>query len=157
MLARPAIDVVVDAVQARRAAAGTPLAADYDNRHPNSRKFFAQVRERGLDVRFGLASLVIHLGATAPFSAAMLVLMRRWLRRGGVPGSAATLLALLYGFGTPLFFRGGFLNQNLFVEHFTLLAAALLPLPHERAATPTRLALAGACAGGHPVALTRGR
>ncbi len=144
---RPLIDRVVDRVQARRASAGTPLSADYDDPRPNRKKFFAQVRERGLDVRFGLAALVIHLFATAPFSAAMLVVMRRWLRRAGLRAHASTALALLYGFGTPIFFRSGFLNQNLFVAHFTLLAVALLPLAHERDATTLRRALAGACAG----------
>lgn len=146
-IARPFVDVVVARVQAARAARGDAPTAEYDDPRPNRRRFFAQVRERGLDVRFGLASIVIQLGLVAPFGALTMVVMRRWLRRAGVAPRAATALALLYGFGTPIFFRSAFLSQNLFVSHFLLLAVAALPLRHEPAASPGRLAAAGLALG----------
>ncbi len=125
-LARPAVDRIVAGVRERRAAAGAPPSTEYDDPRPLRRKFFRQVRERGLDVRFGLASGVIQLGFTAPVSALAVVVMRGVLLRMGFAATPALLLALLYGFGTPVFFRSGFLNQNLLIAQLSLFAFALL-------------------------------
>jgi hypothetical protein len=148
LIVRPGVDAVVARVQAARARAGGPGEARYDApEHPNSQRFFAETRARGLDVRFGLASLAIHALGVAPLGAACALVMRRLLRRRGVSESGATLLALLFAFGTPVFFRGGFLNQNLLVAQLELLAFALVDRAGERAPSPLRLAAAGACLG----------
>ncbi|HVP31943.1 MAG TPA: hypothetical protein VMW35_22575 [Myxococcota bacterium] len=147
-LVRPAIDLVVARVQARRAAAGGELSADYDDPRPNRRHFFAQVRERGLDVRFGLAAFAIQLLCTAPLTAGGVVAMHALLRRLGAAAAPSVALALLYAFGTPVFFRAAFLNQNLFVCDFALFALLLaLPRAGEAVASPPRLVAAGLCAG----------
>jgi hypothetical protein len=147
-LVRPAVDRVVDVVQARRAQTGGEVSSAYDDPRPNRRRFFAQVRERGLDVRFGLAAFAIQLLCTAPLSALGVVAMHALLRRLGAGQGSAIALSLLYAFGTPVFFRAAFLNQNLFVCHFALFALLLaLPRDASEASSPWRLAAAGLCAG----------
>jgi len=146
-LLRPAVDAVVERVARRRAATGHELSADYDDPRPNRRRFFRQVRQRGLDVRFGLAAGIIQLGYTAPLSALGAWVMWLLLGRLGFAKRPALLLAALYAFGTPVFFRSGFLNQNLTVAHLGLFAFALLFDPSERAPSRRRLLGAGLLAG----------
>jgi hypothetical protein len=56
---------------------------------------------------------------------------------------AALWLALLYAFGTPVFFRAGYINQNMLLGHFALAGFALLLLGD----SPRSAALAGLAAG----------
>ncbi len=129
LLARPVVDPLVARVAAGRAARGEELSTDYEDHRPLRRKFFKQVREQGLDVRFGLASGVIQLGYTAPLSALAVVVMRALLLRMGFGAAASLGLALLYAFATPIFFRTGFINQNLTVAHLALFSFACLYRP----------------------------
>ena len=48
--------------------------------------------------------------------------MFRFLRRRLGSESLALWLALLYAFGTPIFFRTAFLNQNVIIAHLVLIA-----------------------------------
>jgi hypothetical protein len=146
-LARPAVDVAVERAMRRRAAAGAPPPTAYDDPRPNRRRFFQQTRERGLDVRFGLAAGVIHAGFTAPVSAAAAVAVCAVLVRLGASRRAAAALALLFAFGTPFFFRSAYLNQNLLVAQLSLFAFAALLLPRASAPPRRALAVAGLCAG----------
>jgi hypothetical protein len=146
-LARPAVDLAVERALRRRAASGAPPATEYDDPRPNRRRFFQQTRERGLDVRFGLAAGVIQAGFTAPVSAAAVVVVYALLLRLGAARRAATALALLFAFGTPVFFRSAYLNQNLLVAQLSLFAFAALALPRAPAPSPRALALAGLFAG----------
>ncbi len=147
LLARPIVDPLVARVARRRAETGEPPTADYDDPRPLRRKFFRQVREMGLDVRFGLASGVIQLGWTAPLSALSVVVMRALLLRMGFGAAWSLGLALLYGFGTPVFFRTGFINQNLTVMHLALFSFALLYRPRGQSPGPRALLAAGFLAG----------
>jgi hypothetical protein len=144
---RPIADRIVEGVARARAARGDSLTAEYDDPRPNRRRFFAQVRARGLDVRFGLAALATHALLMAPLTAASAVVMRSLLLRCGFGARASLGLAFLYAFGTPVFFRAAFLNQNLLVSHFGLFAFALLFRPSGADPGPRRLALAGLSAG----------
>jgi hypothetical protein len=112
-LSRPVIDPIVDAVRARRDASGQVEPPVYDTPWPNDRRFFAETWRRGLDVKLGLAAFVTHFFFMAPVCAAGVVLLFLLLRR--IPGleARAVWLALLYAFGTPLFYRAGFLNHNM--------------------------------------------
>jgi hypothetical protein len=62
---------------------------------------------------------------------------------------AATLLALLYAFATPVFYRTAQLNQNLLLAHFALFAFVLLWRPGSMGEPDKRpfYFLAGLCAG----------
>ncbi len=150
LLVRPAVDVVAARVAAARATQGGPVTAEYDTKYPMRVEFFRKVRERGLDVRFGLAAWSTHGLFMAPLGAAGALVMRALLLRLGLSAPAALWLALLYAFGTPVFFRSGFLNQNMLVAHATLFAFALLWRPDRPGGIEDRsprLALAGVAAG----------
>lgn len=65
-------------------------------------------------------------GAMAPISALVVVALAWLLWREGVSQGRATAVALLLGFGTPVFLRTEYLNHNLLVGHAGLLAALVL-------------------------------
>lgn len=109
---------VLDALQAyslRRLAEGGAPEASYRTDRPNRAAFFREVRRRGLALRFGAASVATSVFLMAPLSAAFVAWMFLILRRRGVAEGRATLLALLFGFGTPVFYRTAHLNHNMFL------------------------------------------
>lgn len=146
-LLRPLVDVVVARVAAARAARGAALTSDYEHPREDYREFFRKVRERGLDVRFGIAAAIMQLLLMAPLSAGSVLVMHRVLEKLAFPERSRLLLALLYGFGTPVFFRTGFLNQNLLVADFGFFSFALLAGGREDRPGAGRLAAAGVLAG----------
>jgi hypothetical protein len=112
---RPWVDAIVKRVNAGRAAtAGPPV---YDSPWPMAREFYAEAWKRGYDIKFGLAALITQAFAMAPISAFASVLMFLLLRRLLASDRAALLLALVYAFATPVFFRTGYLNHNLMLGH----------------------------------------
>ena len=62
----------------------------------------------------------------APIAAAGVTLLHRTLLGAGLAPRLALAGSLLYAFGTPVFFRAAFLNQNLAVAVFAFAAFALL-------------------------------
>jgi len=103
--------------------------ATYDDPRPNRTTFMNESRARGLDIKLGLAAAITQVGLMAPASAIAMVLMYfvlcarlRIVRR-------ALWLALLFGFGTPVFFRTAFLNQNLLLAYLVLGAFVTLTWP----------------------------
>lgn len=124
-------------------------AATYDDPRPNRTMFMNEARARGLDIQLGLAAAVMQVGLMAPASALMMVLMYYFLCARLGSERQALWLALLYGFGTPIFFRTAFLNQNLLLAHFVLIAFAALTWPRDRGGpAPSRADLvAGSCLG----------
>lgn len=141
-VARPVIDRIVERVNRQRAASGA-LPPQYRSPWPRARQFFAEAWRRGYDLKFGLAAFVMQAFCMAPFSAASAVLMFFLLRRMTGSDRDALWLALLYAFGTPVFFRTGYLNQNMLAGHFALAAFAALWLLESRASA----VLAGLAAG----------
>jgi hypothetical protein len=137
---RPAIDRVVRRVNASRAGHQPP---EYKSPWPMAREFFRQSWLRGFDVKFGLAALVIQALLMAPVSAAACVAMFRLLRRLLDRERTAFWLALLFAFGTPVFFRTGTLNHNLLLGQFAFIAFAALWLKN----SAPRVAFAGLAAG----------
>jgi hypothetical protein len=96
-----------------------------DHRAPRV-KFYKQVRERGLDIKFGLIGVVTMVFCMAPISALGAVVMMGALGRLGISRRLSLWLAILYAFGTPVFFRTAYLNQNLMVGIFAFVAFVLL-------------------------------
>ncbi len=143
-LARPLVDRVVAAVNRQRVASGAQPPA-YNSPWPKARQFFADSWKRGYDVKFALAALVMQVFCMAPLSAASVVLMFYVLRRLSDSDRKSMWLALLYAFGTPVFFRTGFLNQNMLVGYFALAGFAALWLWGTRNAAVAAGAAAGAC------------
>ena len=138
-LARPVLDRIVE--HERRARAASPRAAprEYATIYPMVQEFYRKARERGLDVIFGLAAGVMQAFCMAPLSASSAVVMFFILARLTSSLRAALLLALLYAFATPVFYRTAQLNQNLLVGHCAFFALVLLWRPWDDPARPRRL------------------
>jgi hypothetical protein len=128
LAARPLIDRVVEGV--RRARSISPDSVPkYNTPFPLVREFYRKATERGLDVKFGLAAATVQGLLMAPLSALSAVMMFYILLNLTRSIPSALLLALLYAFATPVFFRTGQLNQNLLVSHFGFFSFALLWRP----------------------------
>jgi hypothetical protein len=148
-LARPAIDRIVDRVQRSRAASRDSTSGEYKTIYPMAQEFHRQARERGLDVKFALAAWVVQAFCMAPISALGVVVMFYILHGLTSSTRKSLILALLYAFATPVFYRTAQLNQNLLVCHFALFAFAALWRPWDDALAPRRprYLLAGLLAG----------
>jgi hypothetical protein len=118
-VARPAMELLF---RLRPGLAAPKPAATYDDPRPNRNRFFNEARARGLDIRLGLAAAAIHAGLMVPLGAAAAVLVFLYLRTTLRDERTALWLALLYAFGTPIFFRSAFLNQNVIIAHAILIA-----------------------------------
>jgi hypothetical protein len=116
-VARPALEALY---RLRPGLVAPKPAATYDDPRPNRNTFFNAARERGLDIRLGLAAAVMHAGLMVPLGAAAAVLVFLYLRGTLRDERTALWLALLYAFGTPIFFRTAFLNQNVLIAHAVL-------------------------------------
>ncbi len=147
-LARPIIDPLVEGVLAKRRASGQTEPPAFNSPWPNARRFYAQAWQRGLDIKLGLAAFVMHAFFMAPASAAAVALMFLVLRPV-FRDRSAMWLALLYAFGTPVFFRTGFLNHNLMLGHiaFAGLAVVWNPWQGERLSRRARDVLCGVAGG----------
>jgi hypothetical protein len=144
-LARPAVAALF---RARPELARPKPAAAYDDPRPNRTKFMNAARARGLDVKLGLATFVTHIGLMVPLAALAAVSLFGFLCARLRDEQLALWLALLYAFGTPIFFRSAFLNQNAIIAHCTLLAfILLLGASPDKAAGPRALVGAGALLG----------
>lgn len=143
-LFRPLVDRVAAGVNRARRASGAAEPPEYNSPWPMARQFYAEAWKRGLDVKFGLAGLIMQALCMAPASAAAAVAMFWLLRRLYGSDRVALALSLVYAFGTPVFFRTGYLNHNLLLAHACLLG--LLALWVE-APSRARVAAAGLAGG----------
>jgi hypothetical protein len=130
-LLRPAVDFVVNRELAARAARGDTTAVYRDDR-PRRVEFYQKIRRMGLDIRFALVGAITMAFCMAPLSAASAVVMFNLLEAMGLLRRTALGLSLLYAFGTPVFFRTGYLNQNLGLGIFAFMAFALIWDPGDR-------------------------
>ncbi len=144
-------DPLLDALEQRskdRLASGEGAAARYQTDRPNRVEFFRRLRERGLELRFGAATFVTSAFCMAPLSAAMVVLIFSILRTRAVREPRAAALALLFGFGTPLFYRTAHLVHNEFLMIVVFVAFWWLwPRSGEERVPARRVAGAGFLAG----------
>jgi hypothetical protein len=132
-LARPLIDRIVAHVQHTRAAMPAPAAPEYESIYPMAREFYRQTRERGLDIKFGLAAAVTQAFAMAPLSALSAALMFLVLASRIPSPRAAVALAFLYAVATPIFYRTAQLNHNVLVAHCAFFGFVLLWRPWDSA------------------------
>ena len=111
--------------------------AVYDDARPNRTRFMNEARQRGVDIKLGLAAASMQVGLMAPLGAAAAVAVFFFLKARLANEKRALWFALLYAFGTPIFFRSAFLNQNAILAHCTLAAFLLLAWPaHPRLGEP---------------------
>jgi hypothetical protein len=125
-LSRPLLDRIVAKVQDARQAASASRAPHYDAPTEKDRLLYEEAWRRGFDIKFGLASFVMQSMAMAVISAIGVVAMYLLLAGQGASIGMPLSYALLYAFGTPVFFRTGFLNHNLLIAHAGLIGFALL-------------------------------
>lgn len=111
----PALDFLEAYGKTQVAQAGDNLEATYQINKPNRKKFFKLVKENGLHLRFGGATVVTSVFLMAPLSAFFVVFMFSVLLERGVLLKRAVWLSFLFAFGTPIFFRTAHLNHNMFV------------------------------------------
>lgn len=137
---RPVTDRLIERINRERRASGLAPPA-YNSPWPMARAFFEESWRRGYDVKFGLAAIIMQALCMAPISAAGVVAMFYLLRRVFGSDRTAVWLAALYAFGTPVFFRTGYLNHNLMLGHLAFMG--LLALWSER----PRYFLAGLAGG----------
>ena len=119
-LFRPLLDYL-ETVGKRQAAADRERASKggeegappkYDSAYPMRQKFMAEVRSRGLHLRFAAAAALCSLLVMAPLAGVLALLVHAALLRMGIGVRAATRLALTFPFVTPLLFRSAILNHN---------------------------------------------
>lgn len=145
---RPGVDWIVERERASRAEQGN-VTAVYNDPRPARVEFYQRARANGWDIRFGLVALVTLVFCMAPLTAWSATVLFRTLVQAGIGHNHALGGTLLYALGTPVFFRTGYLNQNLAVAIFALVAFALLWNPRDRSrySVRTRHLLAGLLAG----------
>ena len=148
-LARPLIDRIVKRVNQRRAASSQTEPPPYNSPLPMARDLYKEAWRRGFDIKFGLAAFVMQSMAMAPSSALGVVVMFFLLRRVFGSDKTALWLSLLYAFGTPVFFRTGFLNHNLMLGHFAFMGFVTMwnPGGSGRWSTQSRFFLGGVAGG----------
>jgi hypothetical protein len=134
LLFDPILDRLEEVGKRRNAARSEP-AGEYETEKPMRREFFRKVQERGLDLRFGAATIVTSVFLMAPLSALFAVLVLGALLRRGVPETRALWLAILFAFGTPIFYRTAVLNHNMFLA-IAVFSSFLLLWPQSPGAVP---------------------
>ena len=145
---RPAVDLIDARVQAgRKLRPDTTIS--YNDPRWRRVEFYRKVRERGLDVRFGLVAAITQVFFQAPISAFSVVVLFGLLTTLGLARGVALALSILYAFGTPVFFRTAYLNQNLGLGLFAFFGFLLLWNPGARIPlkVTTRHILAGLLGG----------
>lgn len=142
-LARPVIDRIVEHMNRSRRASGQTNPPPYNSPWPMAREFYRQTWQRGYDIKFGLGAFVMQAFAMAPVSALGVVGMFFLLRRMFDSDRTALWLSVLYAFGTPVFFRTGYLNHNMMLGHIAFLGLLAMWNP----ATRLRFLLGGLAGG----------
>lgn len=122
---RPVLDGLERYSKAKLAEEGVTNAG-YRTDKPMRRDFYRLVKEKGLDLRFGAATVITTVFFMAPLTASFLVFFFHVLRQRGLDADQASGLTLLLGFGTPLFFRATVLGHNMFVMFWMFAALVLL-------------------------------
>jgi hypothetical protein len=143
---RPLLDRVIASVNRSRANIKEPPA--YDSPWPMARKFFEESWRRGYDVKFGAGAIIMQAFCMAPISALAVVAMFFLLRRIFGSDRIAVWMALLYAFGTPAFFRTGYLNHNLMLGNFAFLGFLALWNPGQSTRPAWQRYFLGGVAGG---------
>ena len=139
-----AYPVVQRVAPVRPAQPGEKVSAEYNEERANKLAFYRKVRERGLDLRLGVAAMITVVFLMAPLTALSAVVMFRLLGRLGYSQAAGLWLALLYALGTPVFFRTATLSLNLLVCLLGFFAFALLWWPQGTLPGRQRLRLVAA-------------
>ncbi len=148
-LFRPITDRIVERVQKARSKNPPPETSNYNTIYPLAQEFYEKSRAKGFDVKFGLAAGITQAFAMAPISALGVVVMFWILSSLTKNTRISILLAFLYAFATPIFYRTAQLNQNVLLANFALFSFALLwrPWSENGAKNKPLYFAAGLCCG----------
>lgn len=148
-MARPIIDPLVHHVQQARNANKQLEPPKYDSPWPMAQEFYRESWRRGFDIKFGLGALVMQAFCMAPVSALGVVVMFHLLGILFQSEKTALWLSLLYAFGTPVFFRTGYLNHNMMLGHFAFMGFVCMwnPGHSQRWSSAMRFFLGGLAGG----------
>jgi hypothetical protein len=124
-LADPVLDALERYSKTRMADRGV-TGTEYRIDKPNRTNFFRLVKTRGLDLRFGAATLVTTAFFMAPLTAWFLTCFYEVLRDRGAAVFSATSLTFVFAFGSALFYRATVLGHNMFVMFAMFIAFMLL-------------------------------
>jgi hypothetical protein len=108
---------------------------------------FWRTLAEGRALYFLLVGFVTVALVMAPATAGTAAYLCSRLTEAGVPAAQAAGAGILYGLGTPVLFRAGYLNHNLLVGDAGITALLLLWDPKDRPVHALRAALAGLLAG----------
>lgn len=112
VLGRPALDVLLEKGRAAAKRAGARDPPAYDTEYAMRARFFQDVKRRGIDLQLGGLTALTSALFMAPLSAWLVLLLFDALLVRGVPLGRSTWLALVFGLGTPVFYRAAILNHN---------------------------------------------
>jgi len=111
----PLLDAIEAHSQRKLAESRTPPDTTFATKYPNRANLFKAAKLAGKDLRLGASALITSVFLMAPLSALFCVLVYLFLMQRGVERSRAVWLAFLFGFGTPIWYRTGHLNHNMFL------------------------------------------
>ncbi len=111
----PVLDRLEAASKAKLAESPNPPEPVYDTKYPNRQKMWRKVVLAGLDLRFAASTVITSVFLMAPLSALFAVIVYSVFLRRGVDRKRSIWLALLFAFGTPIFYRTAHLNHNMFL------------------------------------------
>ena len=148
-IASPVINVIVNKVQESRKASGHSEPPQFNSPWPMAQQFYAEAWRRGFDIKFGLGAFVMQVFCMAPSSALGVVGVFFALRRLIFSDKMALWMAVVYAFGTPVFFRTGFLNHNLMLGHIVFFGFLAIwnPAKAEWPSSTLRFFMAGITGG----------
>ena len=108
---------------------------------------FESAAREGRGLSMLLATFITVAGVNAAVTAFSIAFAGVRLLQFGVPAHWAAGVCLLYAFGTPVFFRTGYLNHNLLVGDAGFVALLLLWHPNGRPITSKQAMFAGLLCG----------
>ncbi|HTF86839.1 MAG TPA: hypothetical protein VK843_00400 [Planctomycetota bacterium] len=133
----PVLDRIEAYSQRKLAESSTPIDTTYATKYPNRANMYKAARLAGKDLRLGASAVVTSVFLMAPLSALFTLLVYSFLLRRSVPRSRAVWLALLFAFGTPIWYRTAHLNHNMFLMEALFGAFLILFGAPDRAYEPS--------------------
>ncbi len=134
----PILDRIEAYSQRKLAESSTPIDTTYATKYPNRANLYKAARLAGKDLRLGASAVVTSVFLMAPLSAFFAVLVYWFILRRGVDRSRAAWLALLFAFGTPIWYRSAHLNHNMFLMEALFGAFLILFAQPDRSYEPSR-------------------
>ncbi|PWT88130.1 MAG: hypothetical protein C5B54_11120 [Acidobacteria bacterium] len=114
---------IADQISAKYSKQTTPNEnATYQHPIHARAEFYKLVHERNLEIKFGLVGIITMFFCMAPLTALCVVVMFQALQRSGFSYKESLTFSFVFAFGTPIFFRTGYLSHNWMLGIFVFIA-----------------------------------